>query len=71
MTHNKTNSYIDTLLHEFIFTKIAKIPLLFFQTFVHMDIAVTPSLPSVDNHGHLLNPLPPPLVHVVIECPPT
>ena len=26
---------------------------------VHMDNAITPSLPSMDNRGHLVNPLPP------------
>ena len=35
-----------------------------------MDISKTPSLPSMDNNGHLADPLPPLPVHVVIECPP-
>ena len=36
---------------------------------VHMDISKTPSLPSVENRGHLADPLPPLLVHVDIEWP--
>ena len=33
--------------------------IIFFKNFVHVDTAMTPSLPSVDNRGHLATPLPP------------
>ena len=43
--------------------------IIFFQNFVHLDTAMTPSLPNVDNGGHLVSPFLPPSVYVVIECP--
>ena len=46
-----------------------KVSIIFPINFVHVDISKTTSLPNVDNRGHLTTPLPPLIVHVVIEWP--
>ena len=51
---------LTLILHYFwkcMFSWVAKMP--FFQNFVHVDISLTPSLPNMDNRGHLVNPLLP------------
>ena len=44
-----------------------KVSTIFPINFVHVDISKTPYPPNVENRGHLTTPLPPLLVHVVIE----
>ena len=51
-----------------IFYKMTHIHLSKQQSFVYVATAMTHSLPNMDNCGHLVSPLPPLLVHVVIEC---
>ena len=46
---------------------MTKVP--FLQNIVHVDTTMTPSLSNMDICGHMVNPLPPLPVHVVIECP--